>query len=195
MNNLREQERHLGSIYCFYSAKCKFCVLICLQFRSFLWHWCNVMERAGIKIVEKTGRTMDHRKRREISPKWKFGGTIMRVSILVCDCYFSLHPCHGSFKCPLLWATSISHQYSQWAALIPKVPVWLTGEAWAQAGKGCQAPCAARSAPEAVGRVNHQSVLWDRSCRYSHRELALFHMSEWDLVSSTSWRGLGMPTV
>lgn len=195
MNNLSKQERHLGRIYCFYSAKCKFCVLICVQFRSFLWHWCNVMERAAIKRVEKTGRIMDSRKKREISPKRKFERTVVRVSSLVCGCYFSPHSCHGSFKCSLLWATSVSHQCSQWAALIPKVPARPTGKARAQAGRSSQAACAARSAPEAAGRVRHQDVPWDRSCRSSRGELALFHTSEWERVSSASWRGLGMPRV
>lgn len=63
-NNLSKEERCLNCIYCFNLAKCKFCALIFMQLRSFLWHWCNVMERAGIDRIENGMK-------REVSPRRK----------------------------------------------------------------------------------------------------------------------------
>lgn len=147
MNNLPKQERLLNRIYCFYSAKCKFCVLICMQFRSFLWHWWNVMERAGIKRGEEKGRKIERRKQREVSPKGQLERTIVRESRLAWGCCFSPHPCHGTLKYSRLWATSISHHRFQGAAPIPKVPASCLGRHKHRLGKAPTPP----ARPWAVG--------------------------------------------
>ena len=127
--------------------------------------------------------------------KRKLEKTIVGVSRLACGSCLSPHACHGTFKYSPLWATTVSHRYFWWAALTPKVPAWSTGQAQALLGKVSHTSRAARSCPEAAGKVKLQSMLWDRGCRRNHGELTLFHTLEWELVSYTSWRGLSMPGV
>lgn len=105
----------------------------------------------------------------------------------------SLHiPVTGASNAPDS-ATSISHRHFQGAAPIPKVPASRLVRHTAQAGKGSHAACPAMSGREVAGRVKLRSTLWDRGCRHTHGELAVFRASEWELVSCTSWRGLSTP--
>lgn len=80
-------------------------------------------------------------------------------------------------------------------ALVLRALVCMTGEAQGQAGEGFHAACPAMSNPERTGRVQLQSMLWDRSYRYNHGQLALFQTSEWQFVPCISWRALSMRRV
>lgn len=193
MNNLPKQERRLNRIYCFYSAKCKFCVLICMQFRSFLWHWWNVMERAGIKRGEEKGR-----KEREKEAKRSFPqGRIREDNCERKQAGLGLLLLSTSLPREPQILPALSHQHQppplSGSSSHTQSPCLLPGEAQAQAGKGSHAACPAMSGWEVVGSAKLQSALWDRGCRHTHGELAGVRASEWELVSCTSCRGLGTP--
>lgn len=116
---LSKEERYLNCIYCFNLAKCKFWALILMQLRSFLRHWCNVMERAGIEREEKN---VENGMKKEVSPRRKLqvANCGERSTRLACG-YHGLHPYSGNFRYSLLCVIVISHQYLQWAVFIAKV--------------------------------------------------------------------------